>query len=228
MSFAVKYRLKFTKGDSLKFIGHLDIMRLFGRAIRRAALPVKYSKGFNPHQLISFASPLSLGMESVSEYMDAELIKDIPAEEFYSLNRYLPKEIKIISVKEIPENEKNAMAEVCAAAYKVYLADNILKHNLNEEIIRFLSLSEVFAMKKTKNGLKEADIRPDILSMRLKENELFFIISAGSKRNLKPETLMESLYAHLGESLDKHSLRVIRLEIYKERNGHAVPLDNFD
>ena len=71
------YRVKFTKGEEVKFIGHLDIMRLFQRAIKRAKLPVAYSQGFNPHQLLSFASPLTLGATSEGEYGDIEMAEKI-------------------------------------------------------------------------------------------------------------------------------------------------------
>ena len=56
----IAYRIKFEKGDDVKFISHLDVMRYFQRAIKRAELPIGYSQGFNPHQLMSFASPLTL------------------------------------------------------------------------------------------------------------------------------------------------------------------------
>ncbi|MGL4790895.1 MAG: TIGR03936 family radical SAM-associated protein, partial [Anaerotignaceae bacterium] len=62
------YRFKFTKGPQVKFIGHLDVMQTFQRTIKRANLPIAYSQGFNPHQLLSFASPLSLGYTSEGEY----------------------------------------------------------------------------------------------------------------------------------------------------------------
>ena len=67
-----KYRIKYSKGPELRFVSHLDLMRLFQRAVRRAGLPIGYSHGFNPHQLMSFGNPLSLGMTSIGEYCDFE------------------------------------------------------------------------------------------------------------------------------------------------------------
>lgn len=64
--------MRFTKTGSLKFIGHLDCMRFFQKAIRRAGLDVAYSGGFSPHQIMSFASPLSVGTTSDGEYLDVE------------------------------------------------------------------------------------------------------------------------------------------------------------
>ena len=72
-AFVLKARIKFCKYGSMKYIGHLDIMRYFQKAIRRSGLPIKYSEGFNPHQIMSFAAPLGVGITSDGEYMDIEL-----------------------------------------------------------------------------------------------------------------------------------------------------------
>ena len=70
----MKVRVRFAKYGSMKFIGHLDIMRFFQKAIRRAGIDIRYSEGFSPHQIMSFAAPLGVGMESLGEYMDIELV----------------------------------------------------------------------------------------------------------------------------------------------------------
>ena len=72
----MKLRVKFSKTGHMKFIGHLDLMRFFQKAIRRSKIDIKYSEGFSPHQIMSFAAPLGLGIESFGEYMDIELVSD--------------------------------------------------------------------------------------------------------------------------------------------------------
>lgn len=74
-------RLKFTKGSEVKYISHLDLMRVFQRALRRASIPISYSSGFNPHQEISFAAPLSLGVTSNAEYVDLKLTEPMDVRE---------------------------------------------------------------------------------------------------------------------------------------------------
>ena len=69
----MKLRIKFSKHGVLKFIGHLDVMRYFQKAIRRAEIDIAYSTGFSPHQIMSFAAPLGIGLESNGEYMDIEV-----------------------------------------------------------------------------------------------------------------------------------------------------------
>ena len=69
----MKIRIKFAKTGVMKFVGHLDVMRYFQKAIRRAELPIAYSEGFSPHMLLSFASPLGVGISSTGEYFDMVL-----------------------------------------------------------------------------------------------------------------------------------------------------------
>ena len=77
----MRVRIKFTKTGCLKFIGHLDVMRFFQKAIRRAELPVSLSEGFSPHMLMSFAAPLGVGKTSSGEYFDLDLKEEIPESE---------------------------------------------------------------------------------------------------------------------------------------------------
>ena len=73
----VRYVIKFTKGENIKFIGHLDLMRTIQRIIKRSGLPVEYSKGFNPHMSLSIAQPLSVGVYSDGEYLDLVLTESL-------------------------------------------------------------------------------------------------------------------------------------------------------
>ena len=66
----MKVRIKFSKQGNLRFVGHLDMMRYFQKAFRRSELPISYSEGFSPHQIMSFAAPLGIGMTSEAEYVD--------------------------------------------------------------------------------------------------------------------------------------------------------------
>ena len=79
----MKTRMRFTKTGSMKFIGHLDCMRFFQKAIRRAKLDVAYSQGYSPHQLMSFASPLGVGITSDGEYLDVDFGIDSIFEQVY-------------------------------------------------------------------------------------------------------------------------------------------------
>ncbi len=98
----MKTRMRFTKTGSLKFIGHLDCMRFFQKAIRRAKLDVAYSQGFNPHQIMSFASPLSVGLTSDGEYIDIEFnsLPDMPLDELAKkLSQFMTEELFVTEIQ---------------------------------------------------------------------------------------------------------------------------------
>ena len=116
----MKLRVKFSKHGALRFIGHLDVMRYFQKAIRRAGIDIAYSTGFSPHQIMSFAAPLGVGLESNGEYMDIEVCSLTSTQEFVdALNAQMADGIKVLEVKLLPDNAGNAMASVAAARYTV-------------------------------------------------------------------------------------------------------------
>lgn len=106
---ALKIIFKYTKTGRLKFISHLDTMRLLQRSLRRTGLKAKYSEGFNPHPKLSIAFPLSLGIESIGEFAEVELEDDIKSSDFNDkMNQCLPDGIKIVESKEYKGNKSTA------------------------------------------------------------------------------------------------------------------------
>ena len=100
----MKVRVKWTKTGVLKFIGHLDVQRYFQKALMRAELPVSFSKGMSPHQIMSFAAPLGLGMTSEGEYADISFDWTYSSEEMLSrINAVMNEGISVLEFKEIDE-----------------------------------------------------------------------------------------------------------------------------
>ena len=100
----MKVRLKWTKTGVLKFIGHLDVQRYFQKALMRAELPVSFSKGMSPHQIMSFAAPLGLGMTSEGEYADISFDWSYSSEEMLKrINAVMNEGISVLEFKEIDE-----------------------------------------------------------------------------------------------------------------------------
>lgn len=216
------YRVKFTKAEEIKFIGHLDIMRIFQRAIRRAKLPVAYSKGFNPHQLLSFASPLTLGMTSEGEYGDFEMTQKVNIELMIKrLNQELPDGMEVKEAVLLENGVAKAMASVEAAVYKAHLNYQIT----NQQIEDYLAQKEILVLKKTKHNLKQENIREDIYKLEKKEeNEVFLFLASGSKRNLKPELVIESLYTFLNIEYHKYTVVYTRVDLFHRVNDILIPL----
>ena len=120
----MKVRIKYTKSGSMKFIGHLDVMRYFQKAVKRAGLDIAYSKGFSPHQLMSFAAPLALGVTSDGEYFEAEFNSLISSEEFIKrLNEQMVEGMRVNDVVLLPDNAKKAMSIVAASDYIITIHD---------------------------------------------------------------------------------------------------------
>ena len=116
----MKLRMRFGKEGIVKFIGHLDIMRYFQKAFRRANVDITYSQGYHPHPCLSFASPLGVGLESRGEYLDMEVnsFDDLEAMK-NAVNAQMVEGIVVYSIRHLPDQAKNAMSIIAAADYEV-------------------------------------------------------------------------------------------------------------
>lgn len=225
-----KYRIKYSKGFELRFVSHLDMMRIFQRAIKRAGLPIGYSHGFNPHQLMSFANPLSLGMTSIGEYCDVEFIRDENETIIKNkLNDVMNEGIEVIDVTRMAQTAKNAMASISACRYEVYFNELMDENTVNKYADGFFNQKEIITMKKTKNNYKETDIRPDIFGLKdISDKEcgkLDLMLAAGSIRSLRADLVAETFFKYAGVEFNKFKVRYKRIDMYRELDGVLMPLD---
>lgn len=225
-----KYRIKYTKGPELRFVSHLDLMRLFQRAVRRTGLPIGYSHGFNPHQLMSFGNPLSLGMTSTGEYCDFEFERAMDPEEIVErLNSVMNEGVTVYRASRLSQGAKSAMAELCACEYEAYLDEIMPSDGLAEKLEKFLSQKEIMVMKKTKNHFDETNIRPDIYSMedisRDGKAAIKLVLAAGSIRSLRADLTTQTFCEYAGAEFDKYKVRYKRTEMYRMLDGEFAPLD---
>ena len=214
----MKVRVKFAKTGAMKFIGHLDIMRFFQKAIRRAELPVAFSEGFSPHMIMSFAAPLGVGITSAGEYFDMELTQELPSRELKErLNRQMVEGMEVLSVRRIPEGKASkAMSLVAAADYLVSFREGMELTGWREKIAEFDGQDSIVIMRTTKRSEKETDIRPWILQLEARGEGIFMRVSQGSVHNLKPELVLEAFARFLGQELAPMALLIQRLEVYAE------------
>lgn len=209
----INIRAKFRRDDEVKFISHLDLMKVFERAIRRARLPIAYSQGFNPHPGMVFGLPLGVGVTSEAEYADFEVTDDnISVKAFVEeLNAQLPEGLEILSAK-VRNTKQNIMSIIAASEYTAIIGTNsdCTEKILKQSIQRYLEQKEIIVAKRTKNGIKDTNIRDMIYDLNfelqtlgsLKVIRFTMLVSAGSKANLKPDLLIESLCAFLGIDFD--------------------------
>lgn len=223
----MRVRIKFSKHGVVKFIGHLDIMRYFQKAIRRAEIDIAYSTGFSPHQIMSFAAPLGVGHYSNGEYFDIEVHshqgnKDMLAR----LNKVMVPGIQILSVKALPDTAGNAMASVAAAGYTIEWKEGYAApSDLSARVEAFLSQNTIMVEKQTKKSNLTLDLKPGIYELSATENSLYMLVDASSAGNIKPTLLLEALYAFLGEAFEPLSIQITREETYTKVNEKHVPLD---
>ena len=163
-------RVRFAKYGAVKFIGHLDVLRYFQKAVRRSGLKIAYSQGFHPHQIMSFASPLGVGITSEGEYMDMELVADYtPKEIVDALNEAMVEGFMVLSARILPEPEngrkrETAMSLVTASDYLVTVkeTDTFFKkmslEALQEAWGRFYNQENIPVTKIIKKSNKETDI----------------------------------------------------------------------
>lgn len=223
----MKIRIKFSKEGPVKFIGHLDIMRYFQKAIRRADIDIAYSMGFNPHQIMSFASPLSVGHESSGEYFDIELNSMTDTEDIKNrLNAVMTDGIKILKVAALDDGEGNAMASVAAADYLVRFSDKlVLPEDFKEKLTAYYEQEHILVTKKTKKSEKEIDLKEGIYKLQVRDDGVFMQLDAGSGSNIKPGFVLEHFFETIGVELPEFPFRVRRLETYKRtKKGKLMPL----
>lgn len=222
----MKLRIKFKKFGPVRFIGHLDVMRFFQKAIRRAGLDVAYTGGFSPHQIMTFAAPLGVGLESQGEYMDIEVHSLTSCEDVRKrLNAVSVPGIEIVSVKILPEDAGNAMASVAAAAYRVCFREGREPAaDLSLALPVFLARDQIPYRKETKKGSREMDLRPGIYELTWDGSMMFLLLDASSAGNIKPGQVIEALLADCGETLKENALRITRADVYAGHPGSLISL----
>lgn len=212
----MKARIKFRKYGAMKFIGHLDIMRYFQKAMRRADIPIAFTGGYSPHMIMSFANPLGVGVTSDGEYFDIELTESIPSDQAVrQLNETMVEGIDIVSFVEIPDNKKETgMSIVAAADYISKVKTGAFPLGWEKQAETFITQDEIKVWKSTKKSEKEVDIKPMIYKFEIRENSVYMLIATGSVENLKPELVMEALAVYLGIEKENVSFAHHRLEVY--------------
>ncbi len=215
----MKVRIKFAKQGVMKFIGHLDIMRYFQKALRRADIDIKFSEGMSPHMIMSFAAPLGVGLTSDGEYVDIELRTPISTAEAVSrLNAVMVEGMEILDFRRIEEGKAGkAMSLVAAADYTVRFRKGYApKEDWQSDISGFFARKSIPVIKETKKGESEVDIRPMIYQMSVNAGTVFMRLATGSVANLKPELVMESYMKWRGFEMPPFSLEVNRCEVYAD------------
>jgi len=191
----MRARITFSKQGALRYTGHLDLHRLWERAMRRADLPLSYSQGFHPQPKISLASALPLGFSSRGEVLDVRFNAEIPTDEIMSrLKDSLPPDIQITNVESVDEREPALQTQILSAAYDIHLTEPVDRSELTQKA-EMLMASE--SLPRERRG-KFYDLRPliEVLNIIAEANGKVWIqmrLAARDGATGRPEEVLNAL-----------------------------------
>lgn len=215
-----RFVIKFSKDGYIKYISHLDLLRVFKRTFKVCDIKLKYSQGYNPHPKMGFAQPLSLGYSSSCEYLEIDTDDDKkPKEILFLLKNNLPDGIEISEVFPLRNEIKSLAAVTTACTYRISMGIKTDEKTAENKVASYLAQKEIFAekrMKKTKK-FEPVEIRQMIqeLSVEFNDGELILNckLDSGSTTNLSPELLIKSFIEFSGFNVQRHEIEVERTGI---------------
>ena len=155
-----RLRIRFCRGQEVKFISHLDILRLWQRALHRAEIPVAYSEGFNPHPRISLAAPLPIGVTSQAELMDILCTKWGSSHFFTAaISQQLPPGIEILQVYQVALTMPSLQSRVRYAEYRVEVETEKEQKDIESAVTGLLSVKQLPWQHHRDTGTRNYDLR---------------------------------------------------------------------
>lgn len=204
-----RVRITFSRGEEIKYISHLDIMRMWERIFRRAGLPLAYTRGFNPHPRLSLAAPLPVGTLASAELLEVYLEHTLPLDQLQKeVERQLPPGVRISRVEEVEASAPPLASTVRAAEYEVAVTTRWSRRDMEERIDRLLCTSKLLRERRRPRGASDArgraeeirryDLRPLIEDVWIdrwnSEQVLGMRLKADSHGTGRPEDVLDELH----------------------------------
>lgn len=222
VSAMLKQRLLFKKTGLAKYLSHLDLMRTFQRAFLRADIRLRHTEGFNPHPVMSFALPLSVGSESICELLDFQLIGGVaPDDPVGRLNSAMPQGIEVLKVYK-PLRKFSEIKWLKIKGRFEY--DGGVPDGAAEALEEFFKSEKLIIKKKTKKGATDFDIVPCVKYINFENadiNDVFLeaVISAQDP-SLNPKYLVEAVRTHMaGASAQPGFAAFKRIDVLDKSGG---------
>jgi radical SAM-linked protein len=210
----VPIRLKFIKTGDLQYISHLDLQRVMSRVIVRSGVPAWYTQGFNPHAKMVFSMPLSVGAQSVCEYLDIKIDREISTEEILErLNAQVTDEMRFVAAY-VPQSK---LSEIAFVRYEIDICTDISDETLAERVKSLLTTRPLNMMKRSKSGEREVDILEYFKSVEVSTEQTLKIsvVLKGGEGSLNPEMIVSALREKLGIlSGEDESYTIMRTAVY--------------
>ncbi|MBE3572610.1 MAG: DUF2344 domain-containing protein [Moorella humiferrea] len=218
----MRFRIKYRKGGWTVYLGHLEMLRLWQRAMRRAGLPLAYSRGFNPHPRLSFGPALAVGIEGLAEYLDVELAEPLSGEEIKErLGAELPVGLELILVLSVPEGAPALTSVINAAAYRVSWDEPKDAETIRERVSALLAAPVIEVVRSSKEGTGVKDIRPGVYRLDVLDNGfLDMLLECSAKGVVRPEEVLQALAL-------EGTYRLTRTGLFIRQNGRLLTPEEF-
>lgn len=216
---------RFEKGETVRYVSHLDMLRAMQRTLGRSGLPVAYSQGFHPHMLVTFAMPLPVGATSQGEYMDVVFREGPGVEEIAGrLAEALPPGWTVTGVHTVADSAPALMAMTAQCDWQIDFP-GMEAEALGARVASLMASSQVLVTKTSPKGPpKEINIRDGILTLKTAAvpdgARVWARLAAGSQLNIGPGLLVDAL----APGIDARRLLLHRLELYGLWEGNPLPL----
>lgn len=222
----MRIRIKYGKVGTARFFSHLEMQEMWKRAVKRAALPVKLSQGYNPQPKISFGSALPLGAYSLGEYMDIELNKTVELNSLADLlNKYLPAGIKVFKYTIFFEKQPSLMAVINRADYVIVQEVEECVEDIEELSANYFKQDAINVESNTKKGKKIKDLKKGIIKYDTvcfkKKLYINAFVEAGSEGNIKPKDILNSFLNFSGLKPQSAEI-IVRKGLYIQKNNEVM------
>jgi len=209
-----RLRIVFGKNAELKYISHLDLLRVWERALRRARVPLAYSQGFNPRPQLFFAAALPVGCTGRAEMLDLLLAQRVELPAFVSsLKQQMPEGLELRSVSEVALTLPSLPSEVAAAEYEVRVQTSEATDALQARVERLLAATSIPRTRQRPDGTRSYDLRPLIQKLELLGREgdtaiLGLRLRADAQGTGRPDEVMAALEMS-GDVLSMERLQLV-------------------
>ncbi len=224
-----RVRLRYAKGEAVKFISHQDEFRLWERTLRRADLPLLYKQGFNPQPYIQFASPLGVGFTGVAEPVDIVLSPPVPLDELRTrIAAKLPPGVALGDAEEVPLKAAALQGQLIGADYTIILyatPDELDPHEIDQRIAELLAQDAIWRERQRKGDLYRYNLRPLIFELQnlgydpqSEEQHIFLRVQQRAGATGRPDEVVAAL------GLDDHARTLRRDRLYVGERPEDVAL----
>ena len=211
----LRFRVHYEKRGYSKYLSHLDLIRIFARAARRANVPLVYTQGFNPHPKMSFGPSLSLGITSEAEYLDMDISAEFEGDAIMAFNPFLPDGLQLISARRINEKIQTLNQIINTAEYEVDLGEETLaEKTIKETLIR----EEIPTQRRVKGREKIVDIRPYIEKLEIDGKRLKVRTRTIDNRSVRMSEILRLLF---NDKVESHQFPIHR-KAQLVQNGDTV------